>query len=153
MHRMQRKNIFGLKANNFVFLILFFEINIPYLFLFFIELSWYHVSSYGFRKFTRFGMILFFIAFLIFLDLESVVIILDFVFFLICILSISLCDKKMIGLQRFTSHLSNNDRLLDSTRGFWQHYLILLVFCFLMFFLLILSFYNFILDDSRSLFS
>jgi hypothetical protein len=140
MHRMQRKNIFGLKANNFVFLILFFEINIPYLFLFFIELSWYHVSSYGFRKFTRFGMILFFIAFLIFLDLESVVIILDFVFFLICILSISLCDKKMIGL-------------LDSTRGFWQHYLILVVFCFLMFFLLILSFYNFILDDSRSLFS
>jgi len=102
---MQIKNIFGLKANNFVFLILFFEINIPYLFLFFIELSWYHVSSYGFRKFTRFGMILFFIAFLIFLDLESVVIILDFVFFLICILSISLCDKKMIGL-------------LDSTRGF-----------------------------------
>jgi hypothetical protein len=33
MHRMQRKNIFGLKANNFVFIILFFEINIPYFFL------------------------------------------------------------------------------------------------------------------------
>lgn len=40
-------------------------------------------------------------------------------------------------MQRFASHLSNNDRLLDCTRRFWQPYLVLLVFCFLIFFLLI----------------
>jgi hypothetical protein len=56
-----------------------------------------------------------------------------------------LCDKKMIGLQRCASNLSNNDCPLGSARGFWQPYLVLLAFCILILFFHWFFFLDFIL--------
>lgn len=62
----------------FCFLIIFLKISILCLFIYFsIKLSWYLVLNHGFNIFTRFGLN-FFHYFLIFLDIEVVIIILNF---------------------------------------------------------------------------
>jgi hypothetical protein len=61
----------------FCFLIIFLKISILCLFIYFsIKLSWYLVLNHGFNIFTRFGLN-FFHYFLIFLDIEVVIIILN----------------------------------------------------------------------------
>jgi len=62
----------------------------------------------------------FFYCFSIFLDLESMIIILDFVFFIKNMhhLDIFSTIKKIISPQRCGSQLSNNDRPLSSAHGF-----------------------------------